>query len=587
MSPAGRGGALERLARRAAFAVAGRLSPSRGQAFLATARAAGALIQGGRTRRRPGAGAARPAHREPRVPARALAEVARATARGDYNRAIELTDELLERHPNSTRVLTLRRQALAPTGSLTERARVLHRLHALTGDDDSRTAERAILGRLIETSPGWLPRIPGPAHPITPESDDIVMHLQKASVPYFLTGFTMRQRYNVMAARDAGVRPVSVTTLGFPRELGIVDFPPYQVLDGIPHYHLDLGPFYPLDQPVDVLLEDQAWLLARLARRIRPAVLHASSGHRGYEFALMGQALREHLGIPLVYEVRSFFEATWTGDEAWQERGEYYERRHDTETRTMLAADHVITIAEAMREEIIERGIDPDRVSVVPNAVDTDVFQPMPKDPDLQRKYGLEGFYTIGYVSNIDHPREGHEHLVELTKLLRERGRRVRCLIVGDGKRADLIRRYARQLGVADDVVFTGLVEHDQVARHYALLDAFVVARRDERAARVVTPLKPYEALAMGLPMIVADLPALREIANPDERGLVVPPADIPAHADAVERLMDDPELGRRIGEAGRAWVASTRRWVDNGPRFRDVYQKVLEERRARDRSAA
>ncbi|HXG27144.1 MAG TPA: glycosyltransferase family 4 protein [Candidatus Binatia bacterium] len=552
---------------------------------MAMARAGGSLLVGRRLRGGPGA-TGKAAQREPRVPNRELARAALAMERGELEVANELTADLVTRYPNSRRTLDLRRRVLARMGELTERARILHRVHELSDDPMDLSAERSLLGRILETEPGWLPTIPGPPRPLEPESDDVVMHLQKASVPYLLTGFTMRQRYNVMSAAAAGVRPVSVTPLGFPRELGFDDFPAYEVLDGIPHYHLDLGPSYPLNRPVDLLLEDNAWLMARVAREVRPAVIHASSGHRGYEFALIGQALRAHLGIPLVYEVRSFFEATWAGDEAWLELGEYYRRRFDTETRTMQAADHVITIAEAMREEIIQRGVDPERVTVVPNAVDVDIFKPMPKDPGLMRRYGTEGVFTIGYVSNIDHPREGHEGLIDVTKVLRERGRRVRTLIVGDGKRADLLKDYARQVGVADDVVFTGLVPHDQVASHYALLDAFVVPRRDERASRVVTPLKPYEALAMARPMIIADLPALREIANPDERGLAYPAGDIAAMADAIERVMDDPGLAARLGEAGRKWVATTRRWADNGPRFRDVYRKVLEEKRRREAAA-
>jgi glycosyltransferase involved in cell wall biosynthesis len=102
------------------------------------------------------------------------------------------------------------------------------------------------------------------------------------------------------------------------------------------------------------------------------------------------------------------------------------------------------------------------------------------------------------------------------------------------------------------------------------------VPRRDERAARTVTPLKPYEALAMARPLVVADLPALTEIAAPDERGLAFPAGDAAALATALERLIDDPALGRRMGEAGRAWVARERSWAANGPRFRAVYDEVL-----------
>jgi glycosyltransferase involved in cell wall biosynthesis len=322
-------------------------------------------------------------------------------------------------------------------------------------------------------------------------------------------------------------------------------------------------------------------MTAAIARDVRPAVIHVSSGHRGYETALVGLALREHLRIPVVYEVRSFFESTWTADAAWAERGEQYFRRHDAETRAMLAADRIITIAETMRDDIIARGVDPAKVTVVANGVDAHAFTPEPADPALRRRYGVDGRFVFGYVSNIDHPRENQELLVEATARRLRRGRQVACLIVGDGRRRDEVERRAKQLGVTRWVVFTGRVPHAQVNSHYAILDAFVVPRRDERSARTVTPLKPYEALAMERPLVVADLPALVEIAEPDERGLAFRAGDAEALADALERLMDDPDLGRRLGRAGRAWVERERAWSANGPRFRDVYRDVLDEWRA------
>jgi glycosyltransferase involved in cell wall biosynthesis len=153
----------------------------------------------------------------------------------------------------------------------------------------------------------------------------------------------------------------------------------------------------------------------------------------------------------------------------------------------------------------------------------------------------------------------------------------VTCLIIGDGKRRGELEGIARKAGVDGRVIFTGKVPHDAVAGHYAVLDAFVVPRRDERAARTVTPLKPYEALAMARPLVVADLPALTEIAAPDARGLAFAAGDAAALASALERLMDDPDLGRRIGNAGREWVARERSWAANGPRLRAVYDQVLE----------
>lgn len=576
------GGRIVRSTERAVRNVAGRLSPERGEALLQAAKAGYSLVTGRRASRR----GVIP-RKEPRVDPLAYRRAEGAYQRGDLPRALELTDGLVRRYPDSTRVLRLRRDVVTRMGEINERAAMIHRLHTLDPVPEWLESERVVMGRIVETTPGWLPAIPGAARPVVPESPDVVLHLLKESSPHLTTGFTMRSRYNLLAAVEAGIKPVVVTALGFPRSLGVRDVEPLEIVDGIPHHRLDLGPFYPLDGPVDVTLQDTAWLAARLAEQIRPAVIHASSGHRGFEFALVGAALRRHIGVPLVYEVRSFFESTWGGDEAFGESGEQYQRRFDAETRAMQQADHVITIAESMQAEIIERGVDPDRITVIPNGVDADLFQPAPKDPRIVSRYGLEGAFTFGYVSNLDHPRENQELLIDATKVLLERGRQVRCLIVGDGRRREELESHARHAGVGRAVRFTGRVPHDEVREHYAVLDAFVVPRRDERAARMVTPLKPYEALAMARPLVVADLPALVEIADPEERGLVFPDGNAEALADALVRLMDDPALGERIGTAGRAWVAKERSWSDNGPRFREVYRRVLDEWAARKATAA
>jgi glycosyltransferase involved in cell wall biosynthesis len=556
----------ERMLRR----IGARLGSPRDEALVAGAEAAYALVTGRRVR---GGGLSR--HREPRLDPLTYRSAMGALERGDLEQARRLGAKLAADHPDSLRVQRLLRDVAAETGELHDQAHALHRMHLLDDDADRRHEERLVVGRIVETAPGWTPRIPGPPWPVDPDPG-VVLHLLKESTPELTNGFTMRSRYDLLAQRDAGLRPVVVTSLGFPRVLGVTDGPAVWVEDGIPHHRLDLGPGYDLDRPFDRLLEDQAWLTARIARSVRPQVIHVSSGHRGYETALVGLALRRHLRRPLVYEVRSFFEATWSADDRWNERAEQYRRRFDTETRAMRAADHVVTIADAMRDEIVARGVPAERVSVVPNGVDAAVFAPRTPDPALRRRYGLDGRFVFGYVSNLDHPRENQELLVEATARLLREGRAVACLIVGDGRRRGEIERAAKKAGVGGAVVFTGRVPHDDVPGHYALLDAFVVPRRDERAARMVTPLKPYEALAMERPLVVADLPALREIAAPDERGLVFAPGDADALALAIGRLIDDPGLGRRMGAAGREWVTRERSWAANGPRFRTVYDTVL-----------
>ena len=550
--------------------LASRLSSPRDEALVAAAQAGYVLVTGQKLR------AGISAHREPRIDALAYRRAQAALDAGDVAGATAGADALYRDHPQSVRVLRLRRAVFERTGNLPGQAAMLHEIHQFDDLPENRLAEQRVLGRLNEMTPGWLPRIPG-RHPVTPAGDDVILHLNKESSPYLTTGFTMRSRYNLIAAKRAGLRPVVVTALGFPRLLGVTEFAPVEMVDDIPHHRLDLGPDYSLDRPLDAILEDQAWLTARVARQVRPAIIHASSGHRGFEHALIGITLRDHIDRPLVYEVRSVFEASWATHDEPVEGADHFRRRFDTETRTMRAADHVLVISETMRDELIERGVDAQRLTVFSNAIDPDVFSPRPADPALRARYGIDGHFTFGYVSLIDHPREDFELLMDATRELLRRGRRVRCLIIGDGKRRAQLERYAARAGLRGDVIFTGHVPHDEVAAHYALLDVFVVPRRDERAARMVTPLKPYEALAMARPVVVADLPALREIVKPEERGLAYPPGDVAGLASVLERLMDDPVLGERIAREGHDWVVRERTWAANGAILRDVYKDVLE----------
>ena len=195
--------------------------------------------------------------------------------------------------------------------------------------------ERRLHGDLGETDPRWRPRIRGPACAIEPRSDRVVLHLLKESRPQRQTGFTMRSHANLVAQRAAGWDPVVVTALGFPRSPG-GSVSTSEEVDGIRHHRLDLGSGYPTDAPVDTYLEDYAWRAAGRRRAERPAIIHASSGGRGYESALVGLALGTHLDLPVVYEVRWLFDARVQRRSHGVGRhldAERYRRRDATEVR--------------------------------------------------------------------------------------------------------------------------------------------------------------------------------------------------------------------------------------------------------------
>ena len=450
--------------------------------------------------------------------------------------------------------------------SLDTLAQSAHRAPRMAG------ALAEVNGRAAELS-GWLPRIPGGPDPVEPRGERVVLHLVKESRPYFSNGFTSRSHQNFKAEQQAGWTPVVLTEPGFPRSVVGGDVEAVEVYDGIEHRRLDTGVDYS-KVPADRWQEDFAWLAYQQVRRIRPDVIHVSSGRRGFETALVALALKGKTGIPVVYEVRSFFEANWTPNLELEESGEIFRRRMEVETRCMQAADHVLTLGAAMRDEIVSRGIPAEKVSLVPNAVNLENFRPAPRNAALAERYGLT-MPTFGYVSNMDHRREGQELLIEAAALLKAQGVQAQCVLVGGGGRVGTLQGLAARYGVEDRVVFTGPVDHTEIADLYGLIDVFVVPRIRERAAVYVTPLKPFEAMAMERPVLVSDLPALTEIVAAPERGHTFAAEDVHSLARAVAGLLEDPDERARLGRAGRAWIETERQWRHNGPRYAEVFDRV------------
>jgi glycosyltransferase involved in cell wall biosynthesis len=149
-------------------------------------------------------------------------------------------------------------------------------------------------------------------------------------------------------------------------------------------------------------------------------------------------------------------------------------------------------------------------------------------------------------------------------------------LLVGDGDEDETIREAARRLGLTDGtLVMPGRVSHDQILGYYSLIDIFVVPRTAHRVSRLVTPLKPYEAMALERAVVVSDLPALREIVTPEETGLTFRAEDPEDLAAVLGRLLDDPTLRRRLGRQAREWILAERTWAANGRRYRELFERL------------
>jgi glycosyltransferase involved in cell wall biosynthesis len=402
-----------------------------------------------------------------------------------------------------------------------------------------------------------------------------IVHLVSVSLPYRQAGYTVRTEAVARCQRAAGLDPHVATRAGFPRNIGVRRAPAQLSLEGIPHHLIEAD--IDQDQRLDRALTNSARATVALLERLRPAALHPASNYQQAQIAL---ALARPLGIPVVYEVRGFWEETWLSapsrDETVAMDSERYRLTREAETSAMVAADAIVTLAETMREAIIARGCAPEKVVVVPNAVDTDRFRPVARDEALAASLGIGRHDpVIGYISTFS-PYEGIAYLLEAGARLRTRNPGLRVLLVGDGMEEEAIVRTGKRLGLDDGtLIMPGRVPHDRIVDYYSLIDVFVVPRTADRVSGLVTPLKPYEAMAMGQALVVSDLPALREIVLPGQTGLTFKAEDAEDLATVIGGLLDDPTARTRLGGQAREWILANRTWPENGRRYRELFERL------------
>ncbi|HBX71852.1 MAG TPA: glycosyltransferase WbuB, partial [Halieaceae bacterium] len=172
-----------------------------------------------------------------------------------------------------------------------------------------------------------------------------------------------------------------------------------------------------------------------------------------------------------------------------REWGPRYRLTRALETHVFQRADAVTTICEGLRNEIAGRGIEAGKVTVIPNAVDTESFTfDAAVNPDLQRELRLDGKTVLGFIGSF-YAYEGIPLLLDALPTLLEKHADLRLLLVGGGpQEAQILDKIAR-LNLQDIVILTGRVPHAQVQDYYNLVDIFAYPRLPMRLTELVTPL--------------------------------------------------------------------------------------------------
>lgn len=389
-----------------------------------------------------------------------------------------------------------------------------------------------------------------------------VLHLLDHSAPV-MSGYSTRSLNIVEAQRALGLRPVVLTSPKHP-----APGPAQDVIHGITHYRTPVGPRGgPLRHlgPLGLMLRF-APRIAQVARTEGATVLHA---HSPVLNGLPALWVGRRLGIPVVYEARAFWEDAAVDHGTTRQGSLRYRLSRALETLVFRRADRVVVIAQGMREEIIRRGVDPRRITVVGNGVDIERFRPIPRDEGLAARLGINGDLVFGFIGSF-YRYEGLRFLVEALPQLRSRVPGARLLFVGSGEEEGALRDATARSG--DAIVLPGQVPHEQVREYYSVIDVFVCPRRRMRLTELVTPLKPLEAMAMARPVLASDVGGLSELIQHGSTGFLFRADDASSLVDRAGHLAASPELRARLGQAARTHVERERSWLRIVSRYVEVY---------------
>jgi PEP-CTERM/exosortase A-associated glycosyltransferase len=400
-----------------------------------------------------------------------------------------------------------------------------------------------------------------------------ILHVLDHSLPLH-SGYTFRTRAILRAQVAQGWDVRSITGRRHGADAGAAVGPDVETIDGMV-FHRTPGevasgnPLLREWKDIGALAD----AIEVLVQRWKPHLIHV---HSPVLNALAAQRVARRHGIPVVYEIRAFWEDAAVGNGTGTEGSPRYWLTRQLETHAVRAADAVAVICEGLKGDLVARGVDAGKIIVSPNGVDMEMFgTPVPANPLMQRRLGLEDTEVVGFIGSF-YDYEGLDNLIAAMPELVARRPKAKLLLVGGGPRMDALKTQAAYSPVADRIVFAGRVAHGQVEHYYSLIDILAYPRKSMRLTDLVTPLKPLEAMAQGRLVAASSVGGHRELIEDGVTGTLFAPDDPAAIAVALADLFDARSMWDERRTAARRFVETERNWSSNILRYEPVYRRLL-----------
>lgn len=398
-----------------------------------------------------------------------------------------------------------------------------------------------------------------------------ILHILDHSLPLH-SGYCFRTRAIMKSQIASGLHVAGVTGVRQDQH-GYEAKAPLEHVDGLDFFRTLVDVQGP--SPVREWREISAFAdrIAEVVQQWQPDLLHAHSP------ALNGLAalrVAQKTGLPLLYEIRAFWEDAAVGNGTGREGSPRYWLTRQLENHVVNGADAVAVICEGLKSDLVSRGVAKEKITVSPNGVDMNLFgRPPEPDEELRVNLGLTGKSVLGFIGSF-YDYEGLDDLIAAMPSLLEQCPETHLLLVGGGPMETALKQQVKKSAAASAISFTGRVPHEEVERYYGLMDIMVYPRKSMRLTELVTPLKPLEAMAQGRIVAASDIGGHRELIEDGVTGTLFPAGSPEKTAQKLAQLLQNRAHWPQTIETARNFVSSDRNWSSNILRYEPVYQRLI-----------
>ena len=275
--------------------------------------------------------------------------------------------------------------------------------------------------------------------------------------------------------------------------------------------------------------------------------------------------LSKKYAVPIIVEVNAFV----------SEREIYYGKRsrrfgRKIEQKIFKNADALVVVSNVLKKGLMKMGIPGSKIHVIPNAADSEKFNPEISAEPIQKKYNLNNKTIVGFVGSIE-KRHKIQHLLDAFRASVDKTKNLCLLIVGDGSKRKEYEDYVTKNNLSDHVIFTGSVNFSDIPQYLAAMDIAVIPSTEKHCS----PIKLFEYMAMGKAVVAPKINTITEIATHKKDAYIFEEGRVDSLSNVLLYLHKNIGMRKQLGLNARQTIIKNHTWEKNAERTIELFSKI------------